>query len=921
MNTFELYFERLIARPVLRFVLLACVVLGVSAAAGQSPDDAVTPNLEEPPQQASSQLNSEPRWQSLGGVSGVGTGESSPSILALIVWDRDGAEGIEAPQLIAGGDFDHAGGLDGRGLARWSGSSWEPLGPGGPSSVDVYALSLWHRPGGEPGCAALVAGGSFSTIEGAPGTQNIGVFDGTIWSSLGAGLSGTVTALTEFDADGPGPLPKDLIAGGLFRGSAGVSLERIARWDGSAWLPLGAGMDGAVSALTTWDPDGPGPESELLIAGGSFLKAGGSSSLRVASWNGTAWSPMDTGTNGSVFALSTWDPDGPGPVHAELVMGGAFTAASSGPASYVARWDGTRWSSMGTGLNYAAYAFTTWDRDGAGPMRAELIAGGRFRVSAGTPPTNQPARWDGVEWHPIAEDIVSAESSAGVLALATWNFDDTGLEPPELVVGGQFSTASGLVVNHVARTAGTDWKPMGRPPLSARVEAIAIWDPDGEGGVDSQLVVGGSFVRAGAVEANRVAMWDGAEWTALGSGLGSTIGHSVFALEIWDPDGPGVGGLELVAGGSFIEAGEVPAKYVARWDGTEWGELGGGVNNDIYALKVWDPDGAGPRTPELVAGGRFTTAGAITAHRISSWNGISWRSFGSGIPSGAVWAIEVWDSDGPGPLNAELFVGGAIRSAGGVLSPGIARWDDTQWRPLGVGLTDNPPAAVYALVTWDPDGPGPGLEVLVAGGSFSSAGGNPAHGVAIWDGMQWSSIGPGPAGTNNSVYAFTTWDADGAGPAIAELVVGGAFSLFGDGANRPGLGRWDGAAWRPLGGGVNDSVHGLVQWDRDGPGPELPQLAVGGPFTAIGGQAAWLGGEPGAYLAMYGATKPIDTPHCPGDASGDRVVDFDDITETLANWGRTYSPGESGRGDSNDDGQVNHGDIAESLTNWGRRCE
>ena len=57
-----------------------------------------------------------------------------------------------------------------------------------------------------------------------------------------------------------------LIAAGEFLNSGATAVSRIARWDGGTWQPLGPGLDGRVNALTTWDPDGPGPAGVALIA-------------------------------------------------------------------------------------------------------------------------------------------------------------------------------------------------------------------------------------------------------------------------------------------------------------------------------------------------------------------------------------------------------------------------------------------------------------------------------------------------------------------------------------------------------------------------------------------------------------------------------------------------------------------------------
>jgi YVTN family beta-propeller protein len=61
------------------------------------------------------------------------------------------------------------------------------------------------------------------------------------------------------------------------------------------------------------------------------------------------------------------------------------------------------------------------------------------------------------------------------------------------------------------------------------------------------------------------------------------------------------------------------------------------------------------------------------------------------------------------------------------------------------------------------------------------------------------------------------------------------------------------------------------------------------------------------------STPPL--PPCPGDASGDQVVDFGDVTSVLANFG-TAGP----RGDADHDGDVDFGDVTSVLANFGVPC-
>jgi hypothetical protein len=60
---------------------------------------------------------------------------------------------------------------------------------------------------------------------------------------------------------------------------------------------------------------------------------------------------------------------------------------------------------------------------------------------------------------------------------------------------------------------------------------------------------------------------------------------------------------------------------------------------------------------------------------------------------------------------------------------------------------------------------------------------------------------------------------------------------------------------------------------------------------------------------------PPPPPACIGDANGDRVVNFADITNILTNWG-----GPGPEGDSDTSGIVNFADITATLTNWGVDC-
>ncbi len=83
----------------------------------------------------------------------------------------------------------------------------------------------------------------------------------------------------------------DVYAGGRFTTAGTNAANYIAKWNGSSWSALGAGMGGGsdphVSALAVSGSD--------LYAGGGFTTAGGSAATNIAKWNGSSWSALGSG--------------------------------------------------------------------------------------------------------------------------------------------------------------------------------------------------------------------------------------------------------------------------------------------------------------------------------------------------------------------------------------------------------------------------------------------------------------------------------------------------------------------------------------------------------------------------------------------------------------------------------------------------
>jgi hypothetical protein len=742
----------------------------------------------------------QPDWTAaLGGQPGV-----NGDIAALVAFD-DGS----GPALYAGGTFNYAGGASANFIAKWDGVSWSPLGGG--MNNGVSALAVYDDGGG----LALYAGGVF-TSAGGVAANRIAKWDGASWSPLGSGMTTGfgpwgVHALAVYD-DGSG---ERLVAGGIFPTAGGVSVSNLASWDGAGWSDLGGGVDNHVAALTVFD-GGAGPE---LVVGGGFSHAGGLPALGIARWNGTNWSALGGGVNGmqGIRALTVFD-DGGG---AALFAGGDFTFAGGNPANRIARWSGSSWTALGSGVDSlvqtpVVQALSVFD-DGSG---AALYAGGGF-TSAGGISANRIARWSGSAWSALGSGIAGSPfyPPPSVFALAV--FDDGSGRA--LCAGGHFTSAGGLSLNGLAQWEATGWSRLGHG-LDARVRALATYD-DGGG---PSLYAAGEFLTAGGLETARIARWNGASWSALGSGLVGAQGGvdiSAFALAVYD-DG---GGAKLYASGNFSFAGGVPVSQIASWNGSSWSAVGAGTNSYFLALAVFD-DGSGPA---LYAGGYNASGGGASLWR---WNGSSWTSLSGALSGNYVYALEVFD-DGSGPA---LYAAGGFTNAGGVAVNHIARWDGASWSALGSGLG----SWVYDLAVFD-DGGGP---ALYAAGIFTSAGGVAANRVAKWNGTSWSALGSGMG--DYGVNALGVFD-DGSG---AALYAGGSFSSAGgSAANR--IAKWDGSSWSALGSGLPSYVTALAPFD-DGGGPAL---FVGGDFCASPGGdsfvAEW-GNAPGCGTPGVSSCEP-----------------------------------------------------------------
>ncbi len=346
--------------------------------------------------------------------------------------------------------------------------------------------------------------------------------------------------------------------------------------------------------------------------------------------------------------------------------------------------------------------------------------------------------------------------NADLFAVRMWDPDGTGPRTSMVVVGGQTDTGTMAQFGGIASWDGAHWQALGAgvsgnpfdPTLPSVVLALATAN-------NGDLLAGGVFVTAGGVTANGIARWNGSSWSALGGGVAGNSG--VFVDDHYQ--GAGIRAIavmpngDVIVGGSFAAAGAVSASNIARWNGTGWSSLGSGVNGPVEALIVL-PNG------NIVAGGDFTTAGGATARHIARWNGTSWSEFGGGVNGdtrdGPVYSLAI-------RANGDVIAAGYFTMAAGVLldTPRIAGWNGTSWYSFGSGTINDEIDSVAVLPNGD----------VVIGGDFGIVGGISMNRIARWDTATstWNMLADGVNPGEEAVWAMTV-------TSQGDLIAAGGFS-------------------------------------------------------------------------------------------------------------------------------------------------
>lgn len=317
---------------------------------------------------------------------------------------------------------------------------------GGIGSMCAYNNELWCY-------------GGFDVAGTTQSDARIAKWDGSTWQFVYPGLNDNGGGIEDFHIH----LDGKLYVGGNFQNyGCWIGGNCISRWNGSTWENFAPNVNGAtedILALTTY--------KGKLFVGGEFNTIAGIATNNIACWDSIyGWQDVGGGVTGScshyVSSLITYKD--------ELYVGGGFAYAGGKETSYIARWNGTEWNTVGKyGVDNGVFSMIV------DTLRNLLYASGVN--GADGIQGNGVAQWDGKHWSFIFPYFLMG---GGYLCMYHNELYMSGFPP--------YVLPDGDTIFGVAKWNGKDWKSVGR------LDAFA----DSTVGCRSRLIVYNDTLYAGA---------------------------------------------------------------------------------------------------------------------------------------------------------------------------------------------------------------------------------------------------------------------------------------------------------------------------------------------------------------------------------------------------------------------------------------
>lgn len=556
--------------------------------------------------------------------------------------------------ILVGGTFSQAGGMKIPYLGSWDGEKWSIVGEKGAFNGPVYAVEVTDD--------RLYVGGDFTKVGDASYIRLAQMYKNE-WADVGGGSNGPI-----YDIHLIGD---SLFVGGLFSKLAGSDIDNLGFKGGIGWDSFKFSPDSTVMKIA-------GSSFNDIMIAGKFLAIGDKSVSGLGHWDGSKWSSFDhidqDFSFSSVNSVSEYNDT--------WIIAGDFQVAQDVAVGNIASLtkDTFSWSTFGSdktfnGINGDVYAIAA-DGD-------DLYVGGTF-ITIGDKPISYLAKWNGNEWSSIGElqktlgtsvrDILidgddiyitgffNSIDEVKVSQIALFNKEteqwsklgasglggfgtSLAMYADTLVVGGGFTTVDGMPAQNIA---GWDINNQTWRDYNLGFNNT-VWDVSVQ---DEFIYAGGSFTEAGepVLAMNNISRWDPSlhKWINIGG-----VDDAVYTILPTDS--------LVYYGGVFDKTQEVQTIGIAAYNETGpdfYKQLGDGILGSVTAsTSIGDT---------LYVGGLFSNSGPKSMFGVGAWDGSKWNSLGIGLRYGIV---RVLATDGK-----HIYAGGTFTGADGIISRGIAKW-------------------------------------------------------------------------------------------------------------------------------------------------------------------------------------------------------------------------------------------------------
>lgn len=329
---------------------------------------------------------------------------------------------------------------------------------------------------------------------------------------------------------------------------------------------------------------------------------------------------------------------------------GLFTGVGGLTTSNIARYNGTSWYALGSGLDTTA-------NDLILTSNGDLWSVGDF-LTSGSIQLNHIGVYSYSSATPVWSTRTAATGGSGGFPVqigTTGNGVDRDASD-RVFIGGNFNRAQGTStlagsLNYITGLyndgGGFDFQTI---PANAARNANGlngICNVVKYNSVNSTVYFGGQFTgfynkSTTLTTCNYICSYNTTTLNSL-SKLGSGTNGAVYAIEV-DPSG------NVYVGGNFttVNGTTISANYVAMWNGTTWSALGNGLNGQVNVLKYYNGI--------LYAGGTFTKLGdnVTVTNYIAQYSGGTWSAINNSLNS----TVETLNIDSSG----KLIVGGSFTS-------------------------------------------------------------------------------------------------------------------------------------------------------------------------------------------------------------------------------------------------------------------